>query len=97
MNRSQVVTLRVFYADPGDVLPPAQWTWEKILADAQPTYVPSRSIPLSGVEVIAAGPVVDYPRPGARCPECGEPSLNGEVGNDCGRDACASAIAGRES
>lgn len=29
---------------------------------------------------------------GARCPVCGEPSLNGEPGNDCGRDLCADKI-----
>ena len=55
--RSQIVVLKVFYEDDDEVAlkeEPAKWNWSVLIDE------PIRD----GVEVLAAGPVVDYPRPG---------------------------------
>lgn len=58
MIRSQVVVLKVFYDDGPDeyqdVRPPAHWDWSELVDE-----------PISPcAEVLAAGPVQTYPRPG---------------------------------
>jgi len=62
MIKSQVVTLNVIYDDetddPGAVMkpksPPAEWDWDQLIDE------PIRN----AVEVLAAGPLKEYPRPG---------------------------------
>jgi hypothetical protein len=52
--RSQIVVLNVVYIDEASKPPPVEWNWDELVDE-----------PIRGaVEVLAAGPVNNHPRPG---------------------------------